>query len=85
MMTTDSMPGCAFKELISARALVRPVPTDAYMEAADLVIQSNEFRAADALHLVDCSADWMSELATFDKVLPRPAVNTVLETFRSND
>ena len=60
-----------FKELITARALVRPVPTDAYMEAADLVIQSNELRAADALHLVTARQIGCSELATFDKVLAK--------------
>jgi predicted nucleic acid-binding protein len=60
-----------FKELISARALVRPVPTDAYMEAADLVIQSNELRAADALHLVIARQIGCSELATFDKALAK--------------
>ena len=58
-----------FKELISARALVRPVPTDAYVEAAELVIQSNQLRAADALHLATARQIGCSELATFDKVL----------------
>jgi predicted nucleic acid-binding protein len=58
-----------FKELINARALVRLVPADAYVEAAELVIQSNQLRAADALHLATARQIGCAELATFDKVL----------------
>lgn len=60
-----------FKELLRARPILREVPGDAYEQASELVIESNELRAADALHLAAARQLKCDEFATFDKTLAR--------------